>query len=344
MRRPPLRVAVLGAGYFSQFHCRAWRRMSNAELAAVCDLDQERARDTAAQYGAAQSSTDLVTMLDAVRPDVLDVATPPQTHLFAIEAAGERGIDVICQKPFCGDLATAQKAVAVAQAAGISLIVHENFRFQPWYGVLKQLIESGALGRIYQATFWLRPGDGQGEDAYLARQPYFRQMPRFAIHETGVHYVDVFRYLFGEVHSVQASLRQINPVISGEDAGVVVMEMTDGVVAVLDINRNVDHAASNRRRTLGEMRIEAARGTARLTGDGAILLRQQGENDETALDYTWQDEDFGGDCVYLTLRAAVDALLGQGPTVNAGADYLTNLRIEEAIYASNTQGRRIALG
>jgi predicted dehydrogenase len=344
MRKPPLRVAALGAGYFSQFHYRAWRRLADAELAAVCDLDPDRARETAARYGTKKAYTDLVTMLDATRPDVLDVVTPPATHLMAIEAAAMRGIDVICQKPFCGSLERAQQAVSMARSAGIALIVHENFRFQPWYGVFKRLLATGELGEVYQATFWLRPGDGQGEDAYLARQPYFRKMQRFAIHETGIHLIDVFRYLFGEVRSVQAMLRQINPVIAGEDAALVIMEMADDVVAVLDANRNVDHRASNRRRTMGEMRIEAKRGTVRLTGDGAILLRRHGENDETAVDYPWQDEDFGGDCVYLTQRAAMDALLGRGPMVNAGSDYLTNIRIEEAIYASSSEGRRVVLG
>jgi predicted dehydrogenase len=344
MTTPPLRVAVLGAGYFSQFHYRAWHRMEDAVMVGVCDQQADRAAATADQYGVDGRFTALEDMLETTRPDVLDIVTPPSTHLSAIEAAAKRGINVICQKPFCGDLATAEKATAIAEAAGISLLVHENFRFQPWYGEIRRQLEGGLLGQVYQATFRLRPGDGQGEDAYLARQPYFRNMPRFVIHETGVHYVDVFRYLFGEVDSVFAQLRQINPVISGEDAALVLLQMSGGVTAVLDANRNADHPASNRRRTLGEMQIEGERGVLRLTGDGQLLLRRHGDNAETPLDYVWQDEDFGGDCVYLTQRAAVAALLGRAPAVNTARDYLVNLRIEEAIYASNTEGRRLALG
>jgi len=344
MSPPPLRVAVLGAGYFSQFHYRAWQRMDDAVMVGVCDQQAERAAATADHYHVDGRFTALEDMLDATRPDVLDIVTPPPTHLDAIEAAARRGINVICQKPFCGDLGTAETATALAETAGITLLVHENFRFQPWYGEIRRLLADGLLGRVYQATFRLRPGDGQGADAYLARQPYFRHMPRFVIHETGIHYVDVFRYLFGEVESVSAQLRQINPVIVGEDAALVLMEMSGGVTAVLDANRNADHAASNRRRTLGEMQIEGERGTLRLTGDGQLLVRRHGDNAETPLDYAWQDEDFGGDCVYLTQRAAVAALLGRAPAVNTARDYLVNLRIEEAIYASNTEGRRLALG
>jgi hypothetical protein len=56
------------------------------------------------------------------------------------------------------------------------------------------------------------------------------------------------------------------------------------------------------------------------------------------------DNDFGGDCVYETQRATVQALLGLAPPVNTARDYLRNLVIEEAIYASDSEGRRIVVG
>lgn len=282
-------------------------------------------------------------MLDAERPDVLDVIVPPAGHLDAVRAAAARGIHVICQKPFCGTLEAAEAAAELAGAAGITLIVHENFRFQPWYGKLREYIEGGTLGQIYSVNFRLRPGDGQGPDAYLDRQPYFREMPRFMVHETGVHFVDVFRYLLGDVHAVTARLRRINPAIAGEDAGHVVIEMVNGATAILDANRLSDHPASNRRRTLGEMLVEAEAGVVTITGDGDILLRRHGENSLEAVDYQWRDVDFGGDCVYRTQAAAVSALLGRAPAINTAEQYLVNLRIEEAIYESHEQGRRIVL-
>ena len=52
----------------------------------------------------------------------------------------------------------------------------------------------------------MRPGDGQGKDAYFNRQPYFQKMERFLIHETAIHLIDVYRYLFGDIKSVFASL------------------------------------------------------------------------------------------------------------------------------------------
>lgn len=338
-----LRLCTLGAGYFSQFHYRAWTRIAEVELVGICDRNQAAARSAAAAFPQARIYADLEAMLDAERPQLLDIVVPPAAHPEAIRMAAERGIAMICQKPFCGTLAAAEAATALAEKHGAPLIVHENFRFQPWYEQLGRIVDSGRLGEIYSATFRLRPGDGQGPDAYLGRQPYFRDMERFLIHETGIHLVDVFRALFGEVEAVSAQLRRLNPAIKGEDAALVILEMRNGIIATLDANRLADHAAANTRLTMGEMLIEAEKGVVSLDGYGQIRLREHGGLDAAALDYDWTDNDFGGDCVYRIQAAAIAALRGNIAPVNTARDYLTNLRIEEAIYASHNQGRRIVL-
>ena len=134
-------------------------------------------------------------------------------------------------------------------------------------------------------------------------------MPRFLVHETLVHIIDVFRYLLGEPTYVFADLRRLNPAIKGEDAGLVVLGFEGGVRALIDGNRLVDHAAENRRLTMGEMWLEGADAVVRLDGDGALYLRPHGENTETPLSYEWQNTGYGGDCVYL-LCAGVLAALG----------------------------------
>ncbi|MGI9414560.1 MAG: Gfo/Idh/MocA family protein, partial [Hyphomicrobiales bacterium] len=160
-----LRVAGVGAGFFSDFQYDAWARMPGVELAAVCDLDAERAAAMAARHGAGASYTELGRMLDAVQPDLLDIAVPPAAHFDIIRIGAERGIGMICQKPFCATLETARRAVKLCAEADTPLVVHENFRFQPWYRKIASMLDEGRLGEIYQASFRLRPGDGQGADA-----------------------------------------------------------------------------------------------------------------------------------------------------------------------------------
>lgn len=337
-----IRVACVGAGYFSQFQYEAWHRL-DVDLAAICNKTEANARKIADKFDIAQVFTNFETMLDQVKPDLVDIITPPGTHLAYIEQAAARRIPVICQKPFTPSLAEAERATALMEAADTPLIIHENFRFQPWYGEIKRQLDTGALGELYQVSFRLRPGDGQGPEAYLARQPYFQDMPRFLVHETAIHLIDVFRYLFGEVRSVTAALRRLNPAIKGEDAGLMLFEFQNGATGLFDGNRLSDHPARNRRLTMGEMLLEGSGGSLRLSGDGELYLRRHGENEESKVEYDWQDQNFGGDCVYALQRHVVQHLKNGAPVMNRARDYLTNIRIEEAAYSSSELGKRVKL-
>lgn len=338
-----LRVATVGAGYFSRFHHDAWARIGEVELVAVCDRSRAAAEAVARELGVARVFDDFDAMLDTVRPDLVDIVTPPDSHLAFVSAAAERGIPAICQKPFCPDLESARQAVAIAARHDATVIVHENFRFQPWYDAIRREIEAGRIGEPYQATFRLRPGDGQGADAYLARQPYFQKMPRFLVHETAIHWIDVFRFLLGEVAEVTARLSRLNPVIAGEDAGFILFGFRNGARAIFDGNRLSDHCAGNRRLTMGEMTVEGAAGTIALNGDGDLSFRPFGGNDWTPLAFDWEDRGFGGDCVWRLQRHVVDHLRTGRPVMNTADDYLRNLEIEAAVYRSDAEGRRIDL-
>ncbi len=339
--RERVRLATVGAGYFARFHYEAWRRIPEASLVAICDRDPAAAEAVAADFDGARVFADFETMLDTVQPDLVDIITPPPTHADFVAAAAKRGIVAICQKPFCPDFAAARQTVDLIRQTSTTVVVHENFRFQPWYAAIRAEIEAGRIGAPYQVTFRLRPGDGQGPEAYLARQPYFQEMPRFLVHETAIHFIDVFRYLFGEVAAVTARLSRLNPVIAGEDAGVILFEFESGSRGLFDGNRLSDHAAKNRRLTMGEMLVEGSAGVLSLDGDGGIAFRAFGENDWSPVAYPWQDRGFGGDCVYRLQRHVVDHLVAGAPLMNRAEDYLRNVEIVEAVYRSDAGGRRI---
>lgn len=342
MNRPAseaVTVACLGAGYFSQFHRRSWQRMSNVILTGVCDTDIAKARATnVAPFD------DLHKMLDATQPDLLDIVVPPPVHANAITTALDHGVTwIICQKPFCQSLTEAREIARKADDVGATLIVHENFRFQPWYRRIKAALDVGLIGDPLQVTFRLRPGDGQGPDAYLDRQPYFQTMQQFLIHETAVHWIDTFRYLLGMPIAVYADLRRVNPVISGEDAGVILFDFAGDVRALFDGNRLLDHASDNARRTMGEALIEGTKGAIDLRGDGSVSLRPFGKAERRILLGPDISDEFGGDCVHALQSHVIASMRGSGEIENTANDYLKVIEIEEAVYTSNSTGKKIEL-
>ena len=333
-----LRVAMVGAGYFSQFHVDAWGRMPRADLAGVCDRNL-----AAAEATGAPAYDNLEAMLDAVSPDILDVVVPPVAHAETLRIAFAQGVKhVICQKPFCRTLEEAKVIVAEAEAEGVTLIVHENFRFQPWFRFIKGVLDAGDLGELQQVSFRLRPGDGQGPRAYLDRQPYFQKMERLLIHETVVHFIDTYRYLLGDPTAVYADLRRLNPVIAGEDAGFFIMDHPNGVRSLFDGNRHIDHIATNTRWTMGEALVEGTKGVLELLGDGTVWKRAFGSLERESV-FTPTTEGFAGDCVYALQEHVVSGVLDGTPFENLAKDYLTVVAIEEAVYRSDAEGCKLAL-
>nr|WP_306268749.1 Gfo/Idh/MocA family oxidoreductase [Pararhizobium sp. IMCC3301] len=343
MARDPLRIVVLGAGYFSQFHLAAWQRSHRTTVVGLCDVDLGKAESQAQAFDIPQVGANLEDLLERCSPDLIDIITPPSSHAVLVAAAARRGVAAICQKPLSNDLPEAERIVSMVEQAGSLLVVHENARWRPWFRKMAEMINAGTLGHLHSIAFRLRPGDGQGADAYVARQPFFRDMPRFLIHETGIHSIDTFRFLFGEVTGVFARLRKINPNIAGEDAGYVIFEFENGATGLFDGNRCNDHTADDLRLTMGEMLIEGSGGTLRLDGSAQLWHRPHLQDERQVPFHIPPDAQFGGGCVGAFQDSVVDHILDDTPLEQTARQYLRNIEIEEAIYTSNRLGRWVSL-
>jgi D-apiose dehydrogenase len=340
-----LRGACIGAGYFSHFHYDAWRRIPEVEIVACCDLNEERRCGVAAEFGLQHHYADYREMLDRERPDFVDIITPPTTHLEMCAEAAQRGVHIICQKPLATNWDDARQLVATAGKTGARLMVHENFRFQPWHREIKRLLDAGAIGdRLHSLAFRTRMGDGWGPNAYLPRQPYFHTQPRLLVHETGVHFIDTFRYLAGEITRVTAWLRRLNPAIQGEDCGLLVFEFAGGAIGLWDANRynEPNLPPPEARYTFGEFLLEGSAGSIRLYYDGRITVQKLGASEEQIV-YAHERRGFAGDCCCFTQRHFVDRLLDGWPFETSGAEHLKTLAVAEAAYRSAVERATVTL-
>ncbi len=334
-----LKGVCIGAGYFSQFHFEAWKRIDNVEILAICDSDLSRAQLICEQYHFPAAYSSVSKMFEEQQPDFVDIITPPETHLALCTLAAERGIDIICQKPLAPTFKEAEAIAELITNSSIRMMVHENFRFQPWHREIKKLLDGKAIGdQLHTLNLRMRMGDGWQEDAYMNRQPYFREMERLLIYETGIHFIDVFRFLGGEIHSVYARLRTLNKSIKGEDLAWVHFEFENGMLGFLDANRYNESTAEDARLTFGTVLIEGNKGSIRLYEDGKITIQHLGKK-EIEHPYQFRKINFAGDCVFATQQHFIQCLQQEKPFETSVLDYLTNIKIQEAIYASNDENR-----
>ncbi len=339
-----LRGVCLGAGYFSRFQYEAWQRIPEVEIVALANRNVEKAREVAGRHGIprAYAWSDLATLLDTEKPDFVDIITPPETHLEVVRLAAARGIAIICQKPLAPTWDDCVAIVAAARNAGVRFMVHENFRWQPWYREMRRLLDAGTLGELFSIGIRMRMGDGWQDDAYLARQPFFRTYPRLLVFETGVHFLDTFRYLGGEITSVYARLQQRNAAIQGEDAGQIVCGFAHGGTAILDASRYNEADTPNPRYTFGLVRIDGSQGHLELDLDGNLALKLLGQPSRKH-EYPHSRDGFAGDCVYALQRHFVDRMLDGAPFENTGEDYLKSTALMEACYRSHATGQVVSV-
>lgn len=330
-----LKGACVGAGYFSRFQYEAWSRITDVKIVALCNRDMEKGVAMAEEFNIEKVYSTVEEMLDKEKPDFIDIITPPETHLEFCSLAIERNIPVICQKPLAPTLQESATIVAMAKSKNVPFMVHENFRFQPWYREIKSLLRQQLIGdKLFSVSFRMRMGDGWGQDAYLDRQPYFRKMPRLLVYETGIHFIDTFRYLFGEIHLVYAQLRKLNPVIEGEDCGIIHFHFENDMQGIWDANRYNETNNDNPRYTFGEMLVEGNGGSIRLYHDGTITIQRLGKKEEVH-SYYHNKQNFAGDCVFATQQYFISSLINNLPFETSGLDYLRNIAVQEAVYESN---------
>lgn len=333
----------MGAGYFSDYHYDAWARIPPVKICAVADLDIRKAERVAKRYGIPRVYDDFEEMLEEERPDFVDVITPPESHLDVCREAAIRGIHVICQKPLAPTLGDAEYLVQAMEASAARFMVHENWRWQPWHREMRRMIDEGLIGEAFSCYFAVRLGDGWQQDAYLRRQPYFREYPRLLMFETGVHFIDLFRFLLGEVTTVYARLRRLNPSIRGEDSGHIVLGFESGATAVLDANRyNEPETDDDPRYTFGTLRIDGEHGHMRLHPDGRIVFKELGQ---PAREHSYHRpvHGFAGDSILQLQSHFVDRLADGMEFESEARDYLQTLRVVEACYLSAAAGRAVHL-
>jgi predicted dehydrogenase len=330
-----LEGVIVGAGFFAAFQAEAWRRIAGVRIKAVADVDADRARAFAGKWGIPTAYADAADMIARERPDFVDVATRPDSHLALATLAAEHGAHVICQKPLAATWDESVALVSACRERGVRCLAHENWRFQPWYRQCRRLLDEGVLGRLFYAGVRMRTGDGRGAEPYPV-QPYFRDMPRLLMYETGIHFLDTLRYLAGDIEQVFCRSQRVNPTIRGEDMALVQVAFASGAQGLLDANRIAGQNPPEI--AFGTLSLEGERGSLRMAADGRIWLTEYG-GDERPHTYDIPTTGYRGDSVFALQEHLAAALRAGTPAESEADDYLKTTAAVFACYESAQTGQ-----
>jgi D-apiose dehydrogenase len=326
-----MRGALIGCGFFAANHLQAWRdlRQDGVELVAACDLDRARAEAAASTFGL-RAYSDPAAMLREEGLDFVDIVTRMDTHRDLALLAIRHGVRVIVQKPFAPDWESCVAMVEAARRAGVSLAVHENFRFQAPMAAVREVVRSGAIG----TPSWARIAFRTGFDVYRT-QPYFHQEKRLAILDVGIHVLDLARVFMGEVASVSCETQRRNPRNVGEDTATMLLRHVSGGVSVVECTYEARQSPDPFPQTL--LTIEGERGTIQLDRDFRMAVSSADSRTESVVGsplLAWTQEPWhvAQESVLLTQRAIVEAWRAGREAETSGADNLRTYALVDAAY------------
>ncbi|MCL4560048.1 MAG: Gfo/Idh/MocA family oxidoreductase [Chloroflexi bacterium] len=198
-----IRVGIVGAGLIAPMHAAGYQEMPDqAEVVAICDSDEEKARDQAAMFGA-RVYTDFRALIADPQVDLVDVLLPHHLHYPAAIAALDAGKHLLLEKPVAMTYREALEIYRKAQHTGVHFTVAENTRYVKAYIEAEKIIRSGQLGEITLVRTFLPANERVrlSSDDFWGKR---RHMGGGALIDSGPHSFYLLKWLFGDFRELAA--------------------------------------------------------------------------------------------------------------------------------------------
>jgi predicted dehydrogenase len=332
------RFALIGAGFWSQYHLSAWAELPEVECVAICDADLSKAQRLSQRFGGVHVYDRAEELLARQSLDFVDIVTDVDSHVSLASLAIEKKIPTICQKPLAPNYPQARRLCFAADATKVPLLVHENWRWQAPLRRFKQIIDSGELGTLVRARI-----DYANSFPVYDNQPALKRLKQFIIADMGTHILDVSRFLFGEAVEVYCQSRRMRDDIDGEDVATVMMKKKDG----LTVTCNMSYASRWEYDCFPQtmVAVEGTRGGAALHPHYEIRRIDQSGNchrENVPLPkYPWCDPEI--ELVHSSMVACQTNLLAGVTGRAAETTAADNLKTLELVYAAYESSSRNAL-
>lgn len=328
----PLRFAVIGTGFWANYQIPAWRELEGIELVALYNRTKSKAETLAHKFNVPKVYDYVEDLLKEEKPDFVDIITDVDTHASFTEMAATKGITVICQKPMAPKLHVARQMVNLCETMKVPLYIHENWRWQAPIRKFKELLNAQTIGKPFKArvTFC-------SAFPVFDNQPFLAELDEFILTDIGSHILDVCRFLFGEVKTLQCHTATVNSKIKGEDVANVFMKMKNGMTCYAEMSYASILEYEPFPQTF--ILVEGERGSIQLTRDFELHVTTRATTDVVKAApkvYPWADPEYA--LVHSSIvdcnRDILNAITGRAPAETTGKDNFETVRLVHASYAS----------
>lgn len=337
-----LTVGLIGCGKFASLHLDGLVRNEHIGPVIAADPDEDALAATYRRYGIIKrTETDWRAVVEDESVDIVDIITPHDSHREIAVAALQAGKHVICEKPIARTLDEADEMLAAAEASEGRLLISLPQVYFPAIVRAKEIADSGEIGRPFLAVFSVYDDEFERMSDPEHWKGSLERAGGGVLIDAGYHPLYVLLHMFGQPQSVTATCRSllIDVEGKGEDTAAVALDFGEGMMANLTVTF-ADHG-------------ERYRADRRIVCEEGVLLIRDMPEDEIPL-ALMHGEEFSPIRVHNPLYVppyAVEAMLNdligalvedREPVATAQLAYDT-LRVVQAAYASDREGRRVEL-
>jgi UDP-N-acetyl-2-amino-2-deoxyglucuronate dehydrogenase len=329
-----IRFAIIGCGRIAQRHAEHIK--NRGVLAAVCDVEKEKADDLASEYQALPFYNIDELLGSQTGIDVVSICTPNGLHAVHSIKALQAGFHVLCEKPMAIKVSDCVKMIEAADKAGKRLFIIKQNRYNPPVVAVKKALEEGRLGKIYSVQlncFWNR-----GMAYYANSWKGTRDLDGGTLFTQFSHFIDLLYWMVGDITEVRSMMQNYahGDAIEFEDTGVVLLKFANNALGA--INYTVNSFGKNME---GSLTIFGEKGTVKIGGQYLNELEYQNIQDYTIGDLptgnianqygTYQGSMSNHDKVYDNV---IDVLQNNGSMTTSAWDGLKTVSIIEKIYSA----------
>lgn len=345
--RDKVRVGLIGCGNVSGSYLPSLTKQPFIEVASVCDIRPERARNRAAQFKVPHHYPHLEAMLAGVEFDLLVNTTSMPSHYPVNRKALEAGKHVWSEKPMATEVAQGRELLELARKKGVGFWAAPNCVTSPQFKFMAQQIAGGKLGQV-TAAHGTYGHNGPGWSGW------FYQKGGGSLYDLGVYNVTTLTGLFGPVTQVVGMTGTLYPTRKVEDLGEVRVEADENTMLIMrHAQGTLSHVQTGfgyldgehlpgRDRKLYTMDITGTRGTMHLQGwdwgpAGVDVATAELMELETQCREPWKYEWVGG------AAYTAECLLAGRPSLITPEHGLHVLEVMNACHESQRTGRRVAV-
>lgn len=242
-----------------------------AELTAVCDIKAERADQFALKYKAKPYYTIESLLENVVDTDVVSVCSPNSFHSHHTISALKAGKNVLCEKPMAISVDECKKMMIEADLTGKDLFIVKQNRFNPPVAALKEVIDSGRLGKILNVElncFWNRNDEYYRQSDWKGK----KTIDGGTLFTQFSHFIDLLYWLIGDFKTLNGIGRNFihNELVEFEDTGVVIGEFENGALCTINYTVN-----SHKQNMEGSITVFGEKGTVKIGGQYLNVLEYQ---------------------------------------------------------------------